>query len=578
MRVVQGAPTSWDPSTACRRFQELVVAAAWSPCSRFIAIGLYKASEAIVLDGATLERLYTMHSPYSMELWDYITFSPSSRLLTACSYEENWLVSWDLQTGGLISTISTKGHFDCFSITYSKCETMVGCLFDEKRAVNTYNILTGKCISSHPIQHPIIKEIWTCDDHIRYATEDSGSITIWKVNFTATRAPVKVTSLSTPENFCIENAILLPALSQLAFIVENEVLVWDAQHKKILLDSVDFEDPRALTFSSDGHLFLCKTDGTTFHLWKKSSDSYVYCQKFGCNTGKATPIVSPNGESIISSQYSLIQLWATKSSTECSAIPDHEAEFVQFLIEFSPSGSMVAIGNLFSNTTTILDLKSGSPLLVIDTGAKNCGMGMTDNSVIIVDTEKITTWDLSTTDHTTNTRANIDQSIQTIPLNPPFPYTWPLVRISSDFNYIVVTVESDKNILYIYSMHTGEQLARAEPDGWIPGFAPGKHVIWCASVHGKAEQWAVIQKGSSNTIELEKLENNEESKCVYPWDSEHGHQITDDGWVLSSSGMRLLWLPHNWRPKVKVQGRWSGQCLGIWNADLLQPVILKLEI
>ena len=530
-----------------------------------------------MLDGVTLEQLYTMHSLHSVELWGCITFSPNSHLLTACSYKENWLVSWDLQTGGLISTISTEEYLDCISITYSMCETMVGCLFDGESAVNIYNVLSGECIFSFLIQQPVTEDIWTCDENLQYATEDSGSITIWQVNFTSTHAPAKVASLSTPDNFSIEEVVLLPTLSQFAFISEGKVTVWDAQNQKILLESADVEAPRALSFSPDGHFFLCGTNGPVFHLWKKSPNNYIYCQKFGSNTGQATPIISPNRQSIISFQSSLLQLWATKSPTQYPVIPSHEFGIIQFLIEFSPSESLVAIADQSGNTATILDLKSGNPLLAIDTGTEICGMVMTDHNVIIVDAGGITMWDLSMADHTSDGRAIIGQSTQTTPLNPPFPRRSSLACLSSDFNYIAVT-EGDWNYtMYIYSMHTGERLVKAETNKWLPGFAPEKHVVWCADGYGEVEQWSIIQEDSFHTAQLKRLENNEESQCGLPWCSEYGYQVTGDGWVLGSGGERLVWLPHNWRPKWKVQSKWSGKCLGLWNYDLLQPVILKLE-
>ena len=118
---------------------------------------------------------------------------------------------------------------------------------------------------------------------------------------------------------------------------------------------------------------------------------------------------------------------------------------------------------------------------------------------------------------------------------------------------------------------------KAETNKWLPGFAPGKHVVWCADWDGEVGQGAIIQEDSSHTAELKQLEDNEESQYSLPWYSEYGYQVTGDGWVLGSGGERLLWLPHNWRPKDKIQSKWSGRYLGLWNKDLLQPVILKLE-
>jgi len=117
-RVIQGASTLWDPSIATVRFPGRICATIWSPCSRFIATAHKGSAEIVILDAATLEQLNTMQ-PHALQLhtmkslgeqieWKHITFSPDSHLLTGYSWLQDWILSWDLQTGGLLSNISTE--------------------------------------------------------------------------------------------------------------------------------------------------------------------------------------------------------------------------------------------------------------------------------------------------------------------------------------------------------------------------------------------------------------------------------------------------------------------------------------
>src|ERR1700679_4166452 len=73
-RVIQGIPTSWDPSIATKRFSRKILSIAWSPCSRFIAAALEESSEIVILDAATLGHLNILHGPHGTS-WNHITFS-----------------------------------------------------------------------------------------------------------------------------------------------------------------------------------------------------------------------------------------------------------------------------------------------------------------------------------------------------------------------------------------------------------------------------------------------------------------------------------------------------------------------
>ena len=220
-RVVWGIPASWDPSIANVRFRGRICATAWSPCSRFIAA--VQDNNIVILDAVTFEKIHTMHFPYGggPSSSAHITFSSGGHLLTA--YAKGKLVSWDLQTGGILSKMGIRNDFDpesatyttCNSVTYSRCETMIAGLFGH-HDIDTYNIISGIYVSSHKIPHNIVKPIWTLGKYLQFATIKPGSIIMWQVRFTSKQAPTKVGSLSTPDNFSgrrLEGVVLFPTLS-----------------------------------------------------------------------------------------------------------------------------------------------------------------------------------------------------------------------------------------------------------------------------------------------------------------------------------------------------------------------------
>jgi len=515
-----------------------------------------------------------MHSSQKL-IWEKLMFSPDGHLLTGYSWDPKCLVIWDVQTGGPINNISTSWHPGLMS--YSGCGTMLGVLSD-RGTITTYNTISGTQLSSHSVPKPITGTIWTCGECLQFATVESGSITIWEVSFSSSYGPTQIGSLPLPTSDDLSYGhVFLPAHSWIAFILQERVVVWDAQHEKYLLNSEDVNNPRILFFSPDGCFFICGTWGPEIHLWKESPDGY---QKLLSNIGGNNLVFSPNGESFISYGGPMLQLWYTTSSIPSPpGISTQASQHIEdFLLEFSPDESLVAVAQWLGNTATVLNIRTGNPLLVIDTDTKICGMRITESTTIVVGDGKIVTWDLPAEDCTFNIRRNISDSVQTTMLEHSAPNRRLYASISPDLNHIAFgdTVSSKAEDLTIYDMHTGKLLAATGSDGYLPGFTPGGHKVWCAT-HGEVDQWAIIKDNGSNVTRLESLGKAEEPLSGFPWHSSCGYQVTDDGWILSSSGKWLLWLPHHWR-SMDTDRRWSGKSLAIWHSGLLEPVILELGV
>ena len=576
-RVVQGVPTSWEPSIANKRFSSNIRAVTWSQCSKFIAIAIDSSFEVVVLDAVTLGQLYTVHPKNQKITWDKLLFSPDGCLLTGYSSHHDYIASWDLQTGGLISDINIETK--CWSMSYSGCGIMFGVL-SEDGTITTYNILSGAQISSHsvPDVHPTI---WTCGECIQFATMGSESIDIWEVSPTSGHTPKQISSLPIPDSFSFDCLVLLPALSQLAFFLkfERRILVWDAQHHKFLLELTNVDTPTNMTFSPDGNFFLCGTYSQEFHIWKKSPDGYLPHQTLVSSTKYTHILVSPNGGSIISFYHSRLQLWHTSlSPTPLPTISTQASQSAGgFLPEFSPDGSLVAVTQQLGNTVTVLDLKSGNPQLVIDTGTRICGMRITESRIIVVGDGKIITWELPARDNVLKAHWNIDNSVWTTTFNHSTSITYLYASISPDLNHIAIgsTIAIWTDRLSIFSMGTGRHLVAVGSFRYLPGFSPDGHKVWCAADDGKVDLWTIVKNDGSNATKLNSLGRDRRPLSGFPWQSSCGYEVTDDGWILSPSGKQLLWLPHQWRSE-NVERRWSGKFFAV--SGLSKGVILELDV
>jgi len=598
-RIVQGVPASWDPVVVTTKCSHDIQHAVWSPCSRFIAIDC--DTEIQILDGVTLKRVKSLAPRQSST--QLLTFSADSRLFTRLSREPEGFISWDLQTGVPVSTIisleqgeGVQHHPERhvyhnvwwgLSITYSGCGTMFGVLFKDLYGITiiiTYSVLSSASVCSYPVEGAVVDMIWTHDQSIRFATLGAESITIWEVGFVPEHPATEVESIPTPNNFDRSREFLfLPALSRLAFVLEDAIFVWDAQHAKLLLSCVDIEGPKQMAFSSDGRFFACRANGPEIYLWKDSPAGYTLHQKLMSSArsegyGLCIPRFSPDGQSILAFNNLTLQLWHT--TTSLSSAPTQAFQNTShFVLGFSPDESLAVTARLGDNTATVLDLKTGVPQLTIDAGMRIHCLGVAGGTVGIVCNGKIVTWNLPQRDHVLNATANIDDNIRTTIFDHFLaPFLWePSASISPDFNHIAIpTIDTlDSQCLGIYDMTTGKYLVGIKSDVYAAWFAPNGHEIWSRSFSDEMQGWAIVKDSESDLLKIELLEPTQRPPEGCPWISPHGYRITDDGWILDSNGKRSFWLPPHWRSSWTYR-MWSGRFLALLHYQLPEVVILEV--
>jgi len=598
-RIVRGLQTSWDPSIATTRFPDDVSAATWSPCSGSIAISWGTSPPTVeILDAATLMRLTVLEFPMGdLDQTNWLIFSPDGRLLTwsgSSKAGEN-LISWDLQTGVVVSAISAEGVDYSGSIAYSACGTLFGVLSHRFNAtVNTYNVLSGTHICSHLVGGLVGGEIRAHGECLRFTTMTPESITTWEAGFASTHALTKVETLPIPDG-CrdLESLLVHPTLPRLALICEGRVRVWDTQHSKFLLDSAHRVFDYTMSFSPDGRFFA--SSGVTpegrfagIYLWKESHTGYVLHQRFIyiSNPWTIRPLISPNGRSVIAFGDTGIQLWHTmESATSRSAVPAQTSRSNgrYFVLGFSPDEALAAVVQEGDKTITVVDLKSGVPRLTIDAGMEVYGLGVSGSNIVAIGKGEIVTWDLPAGDYVLDLRANITDSIRTVTFdNDHHAIGRPGLDIlmSPDLHHVAIVRYAGPNDSYLslYHTRTGQHLQIVTYGHSIdaPWFPPDGREVWCERDDCGLDRWKIVEDSKSDITELEYLGSTTHRPDESPSRSSCGYQITDDEWILSPSGKRLFWLPPQWRG-WDMQEVWGKRFLALLGCKLPEAVILELE-
>jgi WD40 repeat protein len=471
-RVVHGLPLLWEPIPATFPTHPPsvgAVVATWSPCNRFIAISDQGVKMHIV-DAVTLKKLSTFE--YGKSTCQQLCFSPDSQTLTQVTGQA--LISWDLQTGGLVSSIPLTNEFEGyfgFSSAHSMDGKMIAAAFvdDEQDffIIATYDLLARTCLYSYDLpKGHLICPIWTHGERIRFATMVSRSVSIWEVGFSSINNLVEVETFLLPEETPLlpeeaflypgrtllrpdecqfsRGSLFLPSLSRLAYNSNHKISIWDAQNLKLLLAHNAMDYFEQMSFSSDGHFFAC-AGKIKLCLWKESPGGYTLHQNFATTIQShiPQPLLSPNGESVIMVENSSVSVCPTREPIISPFSRFHHSCGDNHLLEFSPDKMFVAVILLKERNITILNLESGDPLLVIDVDIYIVSVRVTASMIVVANWEKVVAWDIPARGSVLNTRLNIENSSHITTFNHPSwtPYSLGCCTlVSPDLNYVAVII------------------------------------------------------------------------------------------------------------------------------------------
>ena len=559
--------------------------AIWSPCNRVIAIIDY--SSVVIVDAVTLSQLDTFAIPFQYITRDFQpSFSPDGHRLTLIGGRE--LLSWDLQTGGPLGAIPSGlgGDADAFSSAYSEDGKVVAAAYSDltdNTFIHTYDVSGTETGPRCTPKGRIIAPIWTHEKCIRFVAISPGSVAVLEVEFTLKNPPVEVESLPISDKIVGGDRFLfLPSLSRLAFTLKDTTQVWDAKAAKLLLksESPPFPDSAYLpigSFSSDGRFFAHVDKSGAARVWKESPAGYVLHQKLQFDTSipSIEPRLSPSGESIfMSPNRGGFHLWHTRDQVS-SPLSVSAGDFHndRFTLVFSPNERFAAFARRSGHGVTIFDPLTSDLQSTVNTDMGIVCLGMTGSALIVVGKEKIVTLDLPGGDYAFDASIKFQTTILHLDRG-----TFVHMSISPDFSRIaVLRWYNYRTHLQIYDMSTGRCLTSAEViyhTTWV-GFTWDGHEVWTAPADGIDKTgWKIVEDSGSGPIRLEPRDEIVPPSGVFPWESRCGYEVTGDGWVLSATQKRLLWLPRHWRSKVWKMA-WSGRFLGLLHHELWEIVILE---
>lgn len=610
MRVVCGAPVLWDRYIAATTPSFEIGQVVWSPCNRFIAIFPDSGEKLYILDSTTLQKLeHLKFSKVGTHLYLMtLAFSPGGCLISSafyCTILNMWfIVSWDLQTGGVVSSIVWKdpNYPRKTQITYSMDGKMIAALFQYSSAIviSIYDIFSGVQMSE--VHHHTYRDsdsisetsyvynIWTHKKSLQFATYGKTAITIWETEFTQETTPTRVKSVSIPGEavitsdsmptieYIVAQTKFHPASCRLAFIRSSSstLLIWDTLTSKFLLQHPNVDYAASITFSLDGHLFACRANRFEIFLWKESPTGYTLFAKIAPRDSYSKPLLSPNGELVVTFSTlrgeSTIQLWHTKGLIPSPSILAQASQRDKdFVLEFFPDRPLVAAAWKRDNMVMVLNLQSGLPQLTIDTSMEIYGLRPIKNTIVVIGHTKIVTWDLSKGNFLPDARMNVEDSTQTI--ESEYAHTNDIIfsaSISFDSKYVACDLVNGDVLVYCTS--TWQKI-----DGNINTIAfcmpPGGHDIYCYAGNN-VEVYTITQNAVHYTKTVSDIDSG---PWGCPWGSSCGYKVTNEGWILGQDGKKLLMLPPLWQAKFEYQRVWNEKFLALLHGGLHELVILELE-
>ena len=390
-----------------------------------------------------------------------------------------------------------------------------------------------------------------------------------KLNLPHNIHPLIKKILPTPDNLDPWGYGLFHPTSRLAFRSEESLLVWDASHSKLLLDSTDTERGGRLAFSPNGD-FLAYVSHVATHLWKESPTGYILYQKTISYIYNPTGLlIYPNGQLLTVSDHHTLQLLHKMDTTTSS--PSITTQIVnnteEHVLEFSWDRSLAAAVRLKHTAVMVLNLETGAPQLIINTDMCIYGLKLAKSTIIVVGDGQMITWNLPVGTNLLGARANIDNSVQTTFFHHPRHTHLEFASISPNLSYIAIIASGSRiwsfstrgfsvRGLRIYSMSMGKLLAGTIAPVHQPWFTQTEHEIWsCVPREGG---WAIITDSKSSNTRLNHLGSFGVRSDRPPYQSPYGHQVTDNGWILNSSGKRLFWVPQHWRSHY-TDRIWGGE-------------------
>ena len=531
---------------------------------------------------------------------------------------EHILVVWDTQTGVVVNEFDP---LDVGTVMFHGDQRTITLI--SSQSIYTYDALDGVQLGKASL--PLYSNFgihWIHENTLQFAiNHNSGGkpvIDIYKLQ--PTNPPQILSSFPLPHK--VAGFSLSPASLHISFISQEEVIVYDVQDSKPLLQTkVKSQSPSHLQpgqFSADGQFFMCSSSGEVC-VWKSIPNSYVPWCRLQPRFQFCGLLWSPTSIPILCWGEDGIQLLHPDNGpnhllpNEVDSLPPQN----EHLVAYSADRSHIATARKYCDIITVFDCTSGTSQQFTNRDMKILDIKVVDNTVFAVDKYKLVGWALEPDGNTRGSnstgRATIVETLD-IGIDPHhltlsqdcsqiasvkgrgvFLYDvktqetvckhvakfTPAIRFSNDGTQLWSTLSSD---YYFVGLEMTE--------GWnsatdiMKGLENKDYQNSAKDTRTDQESREVAIEGDKGGEEVVKdLEEEgeimgdlEHGGAVFGHFSPNGYCVGEDlGWVIDSRGRRLLWLPPSWRAKIKADTRWDGNFLALLGGHNPLPIIIEFR-
>ena len=473
------------------------------------------------------------------------------------------LVVWDTQTGAIVGETKlggvdrSGGNNKIVFHANQRAFTLI-----TKHWHCTHDVFNGTKLCEGDIPSSQLGAYWTHEGTLQFAigSETDGTFVISIYELQPSLIPPLHILSSFPVPHQSGKFSFSPLSSHASFVTQTEVTVLDVQGPKLLLQvKVAQDSPLPGQFSPDGQFFACKTSGDDIWVWENTPAGYVPWS----NLRPRLPIGgfswSPTSSSILCwglEGIQLLHLGSHPNPPHINTKPNHKNG--RCLVGYSADGAHIVTTRQWDNRITVLGLLPGTLQQSINMDMEIQDIKVIKNTIFAVDEHKLVSWDLEASEMlqsgsgamgvTVNETLDMGSHTEHLTLS----HNCTQIAFARENTLFLYDIKSQKSVSQDIGRQTsGIQFSLDGSKLWPirtsdSYYLKGLEIVWDLS------------SGAVTKINPEDIEPlfNPPSPCGY-------HIGIGSGWVEDSKGVRLLWVPPNWRIKDLQDKRWDGNFLAL---------------
>lgn len=239
---------------------------------------------------------------------------------------------------------------------------------------------------------------------------------------------------------------------------------------------------------------------------------------------------------------------------------------------YSADGIHIATARESGSTVTVLDRLSGTSRQFTNTDMQIRDIKIADNTIFVVDTRKLVSWDLEADGMTHGVqgprRVTFDE---TLAIDDHTRH----LALSHDGSWIAFVGERKR---FLYNIGARKIIYEDNKGGAICGirFSLDGRQLWFKE--GSEDYYLLGLEMAGDQSSTKVTERSWWGESLwFESRSPHGYLVGLSGrWVMDSRFNRILWLPPNWETPPE-EGVWNGNFLALVDSRHPKPVVIEFQ-